>query len=43
MLKTKTKFEEAARGIWDELIKKLSLDRAFIDQVVASGEKLSLD
>ena len=36
-------FEKQARGTWDQLIDKLKLDRAFIDQVVAAGEKLSLD
>jgi TRAP-type C4-dicarboxylate transport system substrate-binding protein len=36
-------FEKTARGTWDDLIQKLKLDKNFIDQVVAAGEKISLD
>lgn len=38
-----SRFEKEARGTWNDLIKKLKLDKNFIDQVVAAGEKISLD
>ena len=37
------KFEKAARGIWEDLIKKLKLDREFIEKVVTAGKGITLD
>ena len=37
------KYEKAARSIWEDLIKKLNLDREFIKKVVKAGNEISLD